>query len=209
MIDPSNPTDKISSALPLGDEKKAVSSTPSNSFNSYMQKITPQSEETRVQSPFELVQNQSPLATGTTLDSLLNQVRSTHGMLGDISSNLQQPKLRLTENERSQMQSWLSKANSQLRTANEKLGIETKAPSNSATGGILGKFLDMIQDGQSNLKSAQSQLQDIQKTGDQMRPTDFLAIQIKVSHAQQQIEFCSMMLAKSVENIKTIMNIQI
>ena len=73
----------------------------------------------------------------------------------------------------------------------------------------MGKFLNYIGDGQANLAAAQQQLMNLKGKGDALKPADFLAIQIKLAHAQQEIEYASIMLSKAVDDFKTLMNIQL
>lgn len=203
---------RLNATKRLGEEQEQkLPSSPNQSFESYMNKASGQMETSKPTniSPFDLVAT-TPLSRGTGIDSLLTQVKSTHSMLGDISTDLQQPKLKLKPSERYVLRNKLSDANSNIRAAHAKLGVDTPPPPPSSnSGGVIGKFLDFVSEGQANLQSAQTQLQRIQKNGDSMKPADFLAIQIKVSAAQQQIEFCSIMLAKSVEDLKSLMNIQL
>jgi hypothetical protein len=158
----------------------------------------------------ELAQNQTPLAQGPTFDSLLSQTKSVHGMLGDINTNLQTKNLKLKQSDRASLRSKLTNANSYLKAANTKIGapVAEEAPP-AAGGGILGKFLGLVTQGQSNVAAAQKQLLDMKSKGASLNPADFLAIQIKLAHAQQEIEYASMMLANTVSGLKTLFNIQL
>jgi hypothetical protein len=57
--------------------------------------------------------------------------------------------------------------------------------------------------------SAQNQLMNLKGKGADLKPADFLSIQLKLAHAQQEIEYASIMLSKAVEDIKTMFNIQL
>jgi hypothetical protein len=161
-------------------------------------------------SPLELAQNQTPLTQGPTFDSLMSQTKSIQGMFGDINNSLQTKNLKLKQSERASLRSKMTSANSYLRAANVKLGAEVpETPPPSATGGIMGKFLGYLSDGQANVAAAQKQMINLKGQGASLKPADFLAIQIKLAHAQQEIEYASMMLAGVVSGIKTLFNIQL
>lgn len=207
--------DDVSRLDPLkrvGDEQKQTS-TPSQSFESYMEKAASQpsgpGKSTGV-SPFELAKGNQPLATGPTFDNLLTQVKSAQTMLGDINNQLQTPNLKLKQSQRYLLRNKLTSANSYLNAANTKMGVEAPADSGeSKRTGIVGKFLDYVDEGQNNLMTAQKQLMDLKSKGESLNPGDFLSIQVKLAHAQQEIEYASIMLSKAVEDMKTLFNIQL
>lgn len=208
------PTHKIGEdKLPGGSTEGSPASSRGggHSFESYMEKAATKpgsSTQSPTVSPFDLVQGQTPLMKGPTLDSLLAQVKSAHGMLGDINNDLQTKNLKLKPSERHLLRSKLQNANTYLRAANTDLGVEPSPPT-PAKGGILGKFLGYISEGQGNLAAAQQQLLALGKKGDRVNPADFLAIQLKIAHAQQEIEYASIMLSNAVSAMKTLFNIQL
>jgi hypothetical protein len=160
-------------------------------------------------SPFELAQGQTPLAAGPTFDSLLTQVKSVHGMLGDMNTQLQTKNLKLSQSQRQSLRNKMGNANKYLKAANVKMGAETPEVAPNPKGGPIGHFLDWVTQGQSNLMSAQNQLMNLKGKGADLKPADFLSIQLKLAHAQQEIEYASIMLSKAVEDIKTMFNIQL
>ena len=209
--------DRLDPTRKIGEDKLPGGPTPDQSrgksFESYMEKAAEQPAETKQSSPvspFDLVQNQTPLMKGPTFDSLLSQVKSTQGMLGDINNDLQTKNLKLKPSQRHLLRSKLNDANSYLKAANVDMGAQAPPPPTpSGKGGILGKLLDYVAEGQGNLAAAQEQLSDLSKKGDSINPADFLAIQLKLAHAQQEIEYASIMLSKTVEDMRTLMNVQL
>lgn len=204
--------DRLDPIRKVGEDKLPGGPTPqTGSFEQAMEKAAQQpgaAKPTGV-SPFELAQGQMPLATGPTFDTLLTQVKSAQGMLGDINTNLQTKNLKLKPSQRYLMRNKLSDANSYLKAANTKLGAEIPPPPQPSGGGIVGKFLDYVSEGQSNLQAAQKQLLSLKDKGEDLKPADFLTIQLKLAHAQQEIEYASIMLSKVVEDLKTMFNIQL
>jgi hypothetical protein len=49
----------------------------------------------------------------------------------------------------------------------------------------------------------------MRKSGNQMSPADFLIVQIRMSQAQQEIEYSSLLLGKVIDSIRTTLSIQI
>ena len=202
---------KLDPVRRVGEDQKSTTA-PGKGFESYMEKAGQQMQgagKTTAASPFNLVQPQPPLASGPTFDSLLGQVKSAQVMLGDMNSDLNTKNLKLKQSQRHLLRSKLGSANTYLKAANSKMGAEAPTPPPSTGGGIIGKFLDYVADGQSNLAAAQNQLMNLKGKGDALKPADFLAIQLKLAHAQQEIEYASIMLSKAVDDMKTMMNIQL
>ncbi len=198
----------------IGEEQK-TGGTPTppggEPFESYMQKAAqaPAAGGTPSISPFDLPQAGTPLAGTPTFDTLLTQVKSAHSMLGDINNQLTTPNLKLKQSSRYLLRNKLGDANKNVKAANAKLGAEIPPPPSPSGGGIVGKFLDYVSEGQSNLMAAQNQLLSMKDQGTSMNPGDFLAIQLKLAHAQQNIEYASIMLGKAVDDMKTLFNVQI
>jgi len=195
----------------IGEDPKmgTPTSSPGKSFEEYMQKTgQPPATKTSALSPFELAQGQTPLAAAS-FDSLLSQVKSAQGMLGDISTNLNTKNLKLKQSQRYLLRNKLTDANAHLRAANVKLGAEIPDTPKTSGGGIIGKFLDYVAEGQANLMSANQQLLNLKGKGDTLKPADFLAVQLKLAHAQQEIEYASIMLSKTVDDIRMMFNVQL
>jgi hypothetical protein len=57
--------------------------------------------------------------------------------------------------------------------------------------------------------AAQQQLTSLKAKGENPKPGDFLILQLKLATAQQEIEYSSLMLGKAVQDITTMMNIQL
>jgi hypothetical protein len=206
--------DRLDPIKKIGEDKLAGGPTPQpGSFETAMEKAAQQTNPSTKPggiSPMDLVQNQTPLTQGPSFDSLLSQTKSVQGMLGDINTNLQTKNLKLKQSDRASLRSKLTSANSYLKAANVKIGAPvTEETPPSAGGGILGKFLGYITQGQANVSAAQQQILNMKKSGNALNPGDFLAVQIKLAHAQQEIEYASMMLSNVVSGLKTLFNIQL
>lgn len=205
-IAPLDPTRKI------GEETSPGGKMPSKSFEQFMeaaaQKPSGKSQPLNA-SPFDIMHSRTPLATGPTFDTLLNQTKSAHSMLGDISTQLNTKNLKLKQSQRYLLRNKLGDANAHLRAANAKMGVEAPVATTSGSGGILGKFLDLVNESQSNVMAAQQHLLNMKSKGVDLKPADFLMIQLKLAHAQQEIEYASIMLSKAVDDMKMLFNVQL
>jgi len=196
------------------DQDQKQEGAPTRSFEQYMEKAArkPSGMEGQSQvSPFDdLMHRQTALAAGPNFDTLLNQVKSAGGMLGDINNQLNTKNLKLKQSQRYLLRNKLTDANSHLRKANTKMGAEVSDhPQSAPPGGVIGKFLGLVTEGQSNVMAAQQQLLNLKSKGGNLKPADFLMLQIQLAHAQQEIEYASIMLSKAVDDMKMMFNIQL
>ena len=204
---------KIPSMPPIasGEERDTM---PSQSFASFMKgdNASPMAAagKTPLISPFELAKGQSPLAQSPTIDSLLAQVTNAHSTINDLRENMSYPNLKLKASQKYLLKNKLTDANTNLRAANAKLGAQVPAePEHTKFSGPLGKFLAFITDGQTQLQSAQRQLESLKEKGTNMTPGDFLLVQVKMSKASQELEYSSVLLSNAVQGFKTLMQVQL
>ncbi|NGX59410.1 MAG: hypothetical protein KR126chlam3_00561 [Chlamydiae bacterium] len=160
-------------------------------------------------SPFDLSQGQVP-AAGPTFNTIQEQAKAAHATLGDIATQLKTPKLKLKQSTKYLLKNKLSSAKGHIKSASDKLGApaaqEQEIPKGS---GALQKFLGLITDGQNQLDATQQQIADIAAKGQDMRPADMLLVQIKLSKAQQELQYSSMLLGKAIDDLKQLMGIQL
>jgi len=202
--------DRISStkAITPGEEKVPTGQP----FSSFMQeaKGAEMSGKTPMVSPFDLAHG-TPLATSApTLATVMNQVNNAQGTLGDLSTNLNTPGLKLKPSQKYLLKNKMSDANSNFRVANAKLGAEIpNEPPASQFSGPIGKFLALVSDGQNQMQSAQKQLEGLKGKGASLQPADFLLIQVKMNKAQQELEYSSVLLSNAVSALKQLMQVQL
>ena len=200
---------RVQPTLPLGTGGKAL---PSGTFQSYMEgaKGPNLGKATGQQSPFDVMQSQSLAASGADVKTLLTQVVTAQSTIGDLNNELNTPKLKLKQSQRWLLKQKLSNSNAHLRSANEKLGNPAAAAfEEPKEGGPLVKFMSYLTDGQTQLNQAHQKLSELSASGKTLNPTDLLLIQIKLSKAQQEMEYSSVVLSKAVDDMKTLMNVQL
>jgi len=211
MIDKPEDVSRVGGIRNLGEDRKEMT-TPDRSFTAFMNKV---GEHSNMQSnapevsPFDLAQGKPPLATGPNLDSLLSQAKTAQMTLGDMSTKFSRKNLKIKTQQRGLLKNKLQNANVLMGQVNEKLNLPSVEDSPSTGGTILERFLNLVSKGQSNLVAAQKQLMSLKDKGESLSPVDLLFIQTKLAHAQQELEFSSIILSKALEDIKTIMNINL
>lgn len=187
-------------------KKEFPTAADESSFKSYMQgeEATPAAAKT----PMEL-EKTPPFQVGNpTYDSVNGQFNDAQTLLNNIQNQLNVQGLKFKRSEQSLLESKLSDANSQIRTASEKLGLKPGELSLPSKTSPLTRFIGFVTDGQRQLIETQKQLQELSQTG-MLKPEDLLIVQIKLSQAQQELEYSSIVLSKVVDFIRQTMNIQI
>lgn len=138
---------------------------------------------------------------------LLSQVGTSQDSLANIRTQLNTKNLQFKRSQQHLLRNKLSDASTYLRAANAKMGAEVPTMPSQAGARPIERFLNYVSDGENQLAAAQDKINDMQKSGNQMRPGDFLLVQIKMSQAQQEIEYSSMLLSKVIDSIKATLNI--
>lgn len=205
-FDPQIPRiDQVEGTKPIeGTLDSTVSGKP---FSSYMEETAGKSATSGQVSPMELARPQTSPSTPPTVDSISSQMKTTSSSLGDLQDQLNTPNLKLKPSQKYLLRNKLQEANTQIRQVAEKSGVEVGPPVSPMTrNNPLGKFLALITDGERHLYSAQESLANFKG---QLSPSELLLMQVKLTKAQQEIDYSTVLLSKAVDNIKTIFNVQI
>ncbi len=161
-------------------------------------------------SPMDLAKANLPRQPAPTLDNFLGQIQATNAQIEDMKNNLPTPNLRFKSSQARLLESKLGDAKSHIASASQKLGTpllsETPIPPGS---GPVFKFISMLTDGQKQLLAAKAQVEKIKSSGESINPGDMLLVQIKLSQAQQEIEYSSILLSKLVDIAKQMISIQL
>lgn len=182
-------------------------------------------KETDKVSLMETVRNSHQIDTRTgkaTFESLLSQTKEALIKIDEIKKTLETPDISIKTSVRNLLQNKLSHIDDGLKIALTKVNAEynasedlsvTEAKATDHPGPArvnpIERFLGFVADGQYQLAHLSDQLQVMGATGKELTPTNMLAIQVKMGWIQQELELFSNMLNKSLESIKTIMNIQV
>lgn len=210
-----DPSPKIEQLPNVGNEYREPG-LQSQSFSSLMQtpQITPNATpQTQPISPFDLAQlGVKPIQTPN-VNTLIDQTNLAQKTLGTVQNQLSYPDLKLKSSQKYLVKNKLTDVNTHLRAANTKMGIPSResveqTSGNKATGPI-AQYLGYVTDGMNQLEDAKKKLSTIGQQGANLSPADFMLLQLKFNKAQQELDFTSAVLAKSIEGFKTIMNVQI
>jgi len=200
---------KPSKPVPGGQEQPSSD----KAFQSYMEtgqapQKAPGEPGSTSPSPLDLANTQKNLSTPTQ-ETVLGQMNSTSGVLGDIQKQLQTKNLKLKPSQKYLLRNKLNESNTLIRSAAAKVGVKVgPMPAANSRQNPIARFLNMVNDSQTQLVAAQEQLQHVNKEG-HVNPGQLLLVQIKLSKAQQELEYSSVLLSKAVEDVKTLFNIQI
>ena len=196
---------------------KAIETTlpekaPGSSFQSYMQSSpTPPgaASATGAPSPLSLPQ-QGVVQGGTpTFNTLLGQAQATRDTLGTVEQQLNTPNLKFKRSQSHLIRNKLTDANDYLRSATDKLGADSPEPRSSAGMSMLGKLLAYVGTGQDQLNVIQQQLHKLSSSGASVNGPDMLVLQIKLSQAQQEVEYSATLVNKMIDSLKTLFSVQL
>ncbi len=210
---PSDPTGspEASKIFPDKSVEKGRPTPPDTSaYQEYKEKAPPAigPEETTELSPMDLA-SKAGISTTPTFQSLIAQTNNTQDTLGEIQKNLNTQNLKFKKSQADLLQTKLNNANDHLKSANQKMGANIPEDTQiSASADPVTRFLGLVTDGQSKLFEAQNQLQNLKSSGTSLAPGDMLLVQVKLSQAQQEIEYSSILLNQVVNALKQIINIQ-
>lgn len=211
LSDPSDPLEITKKISPDKSLEKGKSVPDTTAYQEYKEKAPsaqgPQGSSEI--SPMDLA-SKAGISTTPTFQTLLSQTTNAKDTLGEIEKNLQTPNLKFKKSQSDLLQNKLTDANDHLRSANERMGANVPDEKEvSQNADPVTRFLGLVTDGQSKLFEAHDQLQNLNSSGTELQPGDMLLIQIKLSQAQQEIEYSSVLLNKVVDSLKQIINIQI
>jgi len=208
--DPTGPM-KPGKVTPDKISEKGVSQPDTSAFQAYKEEAPSASQAGKPSemTPMDLA-TKAGISTTPTYQSLLSQATNAQDSLGEVQKNLQTPNLKLKKSQTDLLNTKLKNANENLKSANLKIGAnvpdQTKVAKNADP---LTRFVGLVTDGQNKLNEAKTTLQNIKSGQGSLQPTDMLLVQIKLSQAQQEIEYSSVLLSSVVSSLKTILGIQI
>ena len=145
-----------------------------------------------------------------TSDDLVAQAKDAVTKIDELRTQLAQPELQIRGSVQHLLKTKLSDINDNLKLAFSKAGLDYVEPDQKRAGpNPVRRFLDLLTHGQSQLESLSGHVQGLSARKEEISPADLLALQLKVSHIQQELEFFTNLLNKSLESTKTLMNVQV
>ncbi len=148
-----------------------------------------------------------------TKNDLVAQTAEASQRVEQVKSELETPDLTIKKPVERLMRNKLTHISDELKIALSRAGAEpVEAPQlagESVAPNPATKFLDHLTHAQYQLDHLGAYLQAMVDTDQDLSPANMLAIQIKVNKIQQELEFFTNMLNKSLESTKAMMNVQI
>jgi len=215
---PDKSPDRIFPGKPLEPADRPFRTPPSTDFESYMkgtagaptQSQTPGAPTpSGTPTPMEAAKGPVIPSTAPTFDSLALQAKNAQDGLGIIGQKLTTPNLKLKRAQSHLLRNKLQDANTYIRSAGAKLGVDAPPMKPPAGGSPVDRFIAYVNDGQEQLLAVNQKLKDMAAHGDELRPGDFLLVQVKMNLAQQEIEYSSTMLGKVIDSFNKVMSIQL
>lgn len=141
--------------------------------------------------------------------NILEQTNQSIAQVDTAREQLQTPGLSLKSSVQDVLNTKLNNIEDNLKVALEKAGVDYAGPARASRANPVTRFLDLLTGGQTKLEQLATHVGALHEARKQMSPAGMLAIQLKVTYIQQELEFFTNVLNKSLESTKTIMNIQV
>lgn len=186
---------------------RPVRGQPGSQFESHMQGAPTTPKAVSGPSPMEL---NNTMAAGTpTFDSLMSQAKTTQDTLGTVKDQLKTKNLKLKRSQTHLLRNKLTDAHDAMRGAGSQIGVDREAPDFSGTLTPIDRFIAYVDDGQEQMLALQGKLQEMANHPEKLNAAQMMLVQVKLSQAQQAVEYSSALLGKVIDAIKTIMNTQL
>jgi len=140
--------------------------------------------------------------------TVMTALGTTNQMAKQVQTKLMQNGSQLSNAQQLQIKQKLTNAVNNIKQATSKAGVDPNQFQAQNLGGPFGKLMGMLTQGQQMLNSARNQVPQLAKDG-QLNPGAFLALQLKLSVAQLDLEFSSQALGKTSDALNKLMNINI
>lgn len=203
----------------IAEEIEPVRAAPDKEkFDGYMQKDTPTfvtTDKPEGVSLMEQIKDINQKVVGVTQaspDTVLAQATEVIKQIETVKEKLATTNLEIKPSVQTVLNNKLSHIDESLKVALNRAGVEytphTVNPATSLAGPI-EKFIGLLTHGQYQLQRLSNDVAMMGDNNKSFSPANMLAIQIKVGYVQQEVELFTNILNKSLESIKTIMNVQI
>ena len=213
-VPPDQSPDRISAGKPPQEplQQAIPSGKPQANFDSYMEGSKTQPNVPQgigAPTPMEVARGPAISSSGISFDSVLAQSRQAQDTLGTVEEQLKDKNLKLKRSQSHLVRQKLGDANSYIRAAGSKLGVQM--PQGKMPPGLSGvaRFIAMINEGQDQLVQVQAQLKKMAASGANVNPGDMMSVQVKMGLAAQEIEYTSQLLGKVIQSVTQLLNTQL
>lgn len=180
-------------------------------------------------SPMNVAQGAQPsMQTGqVNAQNFVTNMQQVLGKMANLQSGLQTPDLKLNARTRRLLDAKLKRTKDNINFIHSKVNvgdedrdqsgnksrqnqIEEVGGKKDANNEAINKFLNYLTDGQSQLEGV---MQSVSSLGDEKDPSmmmeNIFSMQVKLYRAQVEIEFSTAVLQKAIDDLKTLMSVQL
>lgn len=181
-------------------------------------------------SPMNVAQGAQPsMQTGqVNAQNLVTNMQQVLGKMANLQSGLQTPDLKLNARTRRLLDAKLKRTKDNINFIHSKVNVgdedtdqsgnrskrdvveEVGGKKKDANHAAINKFLNYLTDGQSQLEGV---MQSVSGLGDEKDPSmmmeNIFSMQVKLYRAQVEIEFSTAVLQKAIDDLKTLMSVQL
>lgn len=185
------------------DEIEGISATSSKSSST--SKATSLMDEVS-----KLNKNVSSISNGHP-DTIKAQAKDVIAQMENVKTKLSQANTEIKPSYQTLLRNRLTHIDDSLKIALNKVGVEYTPQSVTVTAenpNAVNKFINFLTNSQNQLETLNVSIDQLSTSG-QVTPANMLAIQMKMSYVQQQVELFTSLLNKALESTKTIMNVQV
>lgn len=148
------------------------------------------------------------------VEQIQNRSKEAIQKIDKVKETLETAQVEIKRPVRKLMQDKLNHIDDSIRVALSKSGTEVTEPTAATQTGDnsfspIRNFIDHLTHAQYQLENLGTYLESMAADKRELAPANMLAIQIKVTHIQQEVEFFSNLLNKSLESTKALMNVQV
>lgn len=213
-----------SNAIPSQTPDEESSGDEGSGFQKIAQNI-PSSQVGGKPSPMSVAQSAQPsMQSGqVSADNLVTNMQQLLNKMGGLKSGLQTPNLQLNARTRRLLEAKLNRTKDNIQFVHSKVNVgDEDAEQRSAkqqvvpkagddeNSAAIGRFLGYLTDGQSQLESAMQSVSSLKNNKDPgLMLQNIFSMQVKMYRAQVEIEFSTAVLQKAVDDLKTLMNVQL
>lgn len=213
------PSDAVPNEMP--EEGSPESS--GQSFEKMVNDI-PQAKTGGKPSPMNVAQSAQPsMQSGqVSAENLEHNMQQVLGQMKGLQNGLQTPNLKLNARTRRLLDAKLKRTKDNIKFIHSKVNVGDEDDQGSQSQQYVihgsddehkspvGKFLSYLTDGQAQLQNAMHSVSHLKSKKDPgLQVQDIFSMQIKLYRAQTEIEFSTAVLQKAIDDLKTLMNVQL
>jgi len=143
------------------------------------------------------------------MDRLISTNEKALKTIAQAKETLSNPNIQLKDSVQNLMKNKLSNIDDNVKIALSKVGAEYEPKETSRVLNPAKRLLGMLSYSQQSLQAIGTKIESMAASGEGISPGQMLSVQIKMHTVAQEMEFFTSLLSKSIESVKTVMNVQV